>query len=85
MQYLLPDGRSFETEEIRELTSIRDYGSDDATIVLSKIGFTIHLKKGKSIQVMEHYHFTDWAEAKLKVSRLRDDIMRKWQSPSAGQ
>ena len=79
MQFKLSDGRSFYIKDIREVTAIRDYGSDGTTIDLSKLGFTIYLKGGKSLLVVEYYHFADWAMAKQKLSDLRDDIMKAWQ------
>lgn len=74
MMFTLPDGRNIDTEMIKEITSVRDHGLDPKSIDRSVLSFTIHLKGTTSVKVTEYYHFADWAEAKLRLNNLRNQL-----------
>jgi len=77
MIYQLPDGRTFETEEVSRVSSLRDLGLDESTIDKSVLAFTIKLKNGFSIQVMKYYHYNDWSEVVHEMKILRNEILSK--------
>jgi hypothetical protein len=75
MIFTLSDGRSFDTKDVREVSTIRDYGQEKSTIELSKLAFTVYFKTGKSIQIADFYHYSDWSAAKKRLSEVREQIV----------
>ena len=74
MIFTLPDGRNIDTGLIKEISLVRDHGEDPKSIDRSILSFTIHLKGANSVKVTEYYHFADWAEAKLRLNNLRNQL-----------
>ncbi len=56
-----------------------EYGQAGQIIEEQFIGFAIHLKNNETIEVKDKYHYSDWAEVKIRLSKLRDDIIAKWE------
>ncbi len=75
MLYTLPDQRSFELEDIARVSNIRDHGDDPSSIVYSKISFHISFQGNEFIEVALQYHFADWAEQKMKLKGIRNDLL----------
>lgn len=75
MIFTLNDGRSFDTKDIRDISAIRDYGEAKESIGMSKLAFTVYFRTGKSIQITDNYHFSDWAQAKKRLSEIREQII----------
>lgn len=84
MLYTLPDGKKVKLENILRISQVRDQGSDSNSIGYSKMTFTIHLKRREEIDVSQQYHFSDWAEAKVKLLHTREDLMAKWKEIGGG-
>ncbi len=74
MMYTLPDGRVLDTELITQVSSIRDLGQDERSIDRSILSFSVYLRKGETVQVVEYYHYTDWAEAKKRLTEVRKSL-----------
>ncbi len=34
---------------------------------------------GQIIEVKDKYHYSDWSEVKIRLSKLRDDIVTQWE------
>jgi hypothetical protein len=85
MEYLLPDGQKVELSRIKEITQIRDLGLDPGSIDRSVLSFSIRLRGGKTIQIKEYYHFSDWSEAKKSLKKIHASLMEQWQQSSPSQ
>ncbi len=79
MNYTLPDGRIVDLAKVSSISKVRDFGRDSNTIDLHQIGFTIHLERREIVEVLDKYHFCDWAEVKNRLKRLREDMIEKWE------
>jgi len=79
MLYLLPDGKKIDLARVESISKIREYGQAGKIIEKQLIGFSIHLKNNEIIEVKEEYHFSDWAEVKIRLNKLRDDIIAHWE------
>ncbi len=77
--YTLPDGKKIDLTRVESISKIREYGQAGRIIEKQLIGFAIHLKNNETIEVKEEYHFSDWAEVKIRLSKLRDDIIAHWE------
>jgi len=75
MIFTLSDGRSFDTKDVRDISAIKDYGQEKSSIELSRLAFSVYFKTGKSIQISDYYHFSDWAAAKKRLSQIREQII----------
>lgn len=73
--YKLPDGRELKLEEVESVSNVRDLGQDSTKIGYSKLGFKIYLKNGRTVEVMDNYHYADWADVKKGLSALRKEII----------
>ncbi|MDD2228108.1 MAG: hypothetical protein PHY48_01705 [Candidatus Cloacimonetes bacterium] len=78
MLYTLPDGRIIDLTCVSVVTPVKDFGLDPKTIVKSRIGFSIILKKREVLDVVDYYHYSDWATAKNKLNKLREEIVSRW-------
>ncbi len=74
MHYTLPDGQRIDLKKVVEVGSIRDLGLDPNSISQSRIGFSIKMTGGESVQVIKNYHFCDWAIAKKELETIRKEI-----------
>jgi len=79
MLYTLPNSHTVDLSKVSGISKIRDYGRDSKTIDLHLVGFAIHLQKREIVEVTESYSFSDWADAKIKLKALREDIIEKWE------
>jgi hypothetical protein len=79
MLYTLPDGRVIDLTCVSNILPIRDYGLDPKSIDKSLIGFSIYLNKREVMDVVDYYHYNDWAEVKNGLKKLREEIINKWQ------
>ena len=75
MEFILPDGKILELEQVRKVYRIRDLGLEQDSIEYSKIAFEIHLKGHKIIEVGERYHYADWAEKLKKLTTIRNNLI----------
>lgn len=75
MEFILPDGKILELEQVRKVSRIRDLGLEKDSIEYSKIAFEIHLKGHKIIEVGERYHYADWAEKLKKLTTIRNNLI----------
>ncbi|MDZ4181560.1 MAG: hypothetical protein U1B83_01690 [Candidatus Cloacimonadaceae bacterium] len=64
-------------EEVESVSRVRDLGQDSTKIGYSKLGFKVYLKSGRTVEVMDNYHYADWAEVKKGLSSLRQEIIDK--------
>ena len=79
MLYTLPDGRKIDLARVESISKIREYGQAGQIIEEQFIGFAIHLKNNETIEIKDKYHYSDWSEVKIRLSKLRDDIIAKWE------
>ncbi|MEN6444720.1 MAG: hypothetical protein ABFC98_01585 [Candidatus Cloacimonas sp.] len=79
MLYTLPDGKKLDFARVESISKIRDYGQAENIVEKQHIGFAIHLKNKETIEVKETYHYSDWAEAKLRLNKIRNDIISEWE------
>ena len=79
MNYTLPDGRTIDLAKVSSISKVRDFGRDSKTIDLHQIGFTIHLQRREIVEILDQYHYSDWAEVKTRLKRLREQIIQKWE------
>jgi len=77
MLYKLPDGREIDLTRVKSVSSIRDSGLEVNSIEKSAMTFSIRLAGSETIEVKELYHYADWAEATLKIKRMRQDLLNK--------
>jgi hypothetical protein len=78
MLFTLPDGRIIDLECVSTVSTIRDYGSDPRSIDRHILGFSIYLKKKREVvEVLDTYHFNDWAEARLRLKKTREEIVNR--------
>lgn len=82
MVYNLPNGAQVDLSRVRRISSVRDFGQDNTSIDKSKIGFTIHLDNREIVEVIDYYHYSDWAEVKKKMCDIRKDVYAKWEAES---
>jgi len=75
MEFILPDGKILELEQVRKVYRIRDLGLEQDSIEYSKIAFEIHLKGHKIIEVGERYHYADWAKKMKKLTTIRNNLI----------
>lgn len=75
MEFILPDGKILELEQVRKVSRIRDLGLEKDSIEYSKIAFEINLKGHKIIEVGERYHYADWAEKLKKLTTIRNNLI----------
>ena len=76
MNITLPDGSVISTDNIKRVSSIRDEGQDEASIDRSILIFTLKMRSGETIPVQVYYHYTDWAQKKIEITKLRNDILK---------
>ena len=74
MKHILPDGQTIETDMITQITSVRDHGADPNSIDRSILSFTIHFKGAPSVKVSDYYHYADWAEVKIRLDGVRNQL-----------
>lgn len=74
MIFTLPDGRTLDTDSIKQVSSIRDLGQDAKSIDRCILSFSVYLKDGPTITVSDYYHYADWAEVKKRLSTLRKNL-----------
>lgn len=79
MQYQLPNGTVVELSKIRSISRLRDLGECDQSIATCWMGFSILLSGREVIEVKDTYHYSDWAEVKLRLNGIRKEIMQRWQ------
>jgi len=75
MLYLLPDGKKIDLARVESISKIREYGQTGKIIEEQYIGFSTHLKNNEIVEVKDKYHYSDWAEVKIRLNKLRDDII----------
>ncbi|PKN73074.1 MAG: hypothetical protein CVU50_04790 [Candidatus Cloacimonetes bacterium HGW-Cloacimonetes-3] len=75
MLYTLPDGRIVDLTCVSDVSPIRDFGVDSKSIVKSRLGFTIFLNKREMLDVVDYYHFSDWAIVKKRLNMIREEIL----------
>ncbi|MDP2173385.1 MAG: hypothetical protein Q8M98_08300 [Candidatus Cloacimonadaceae bacterium] len=75
--YKLPNGRQLKLEEVESVSRVKDLGQDTSTIGYSRLGFSIFMKSGRTVDVVDKYHFSDWADVKKKLSLIREEIVAK--------
>ncbi len=80
MIYTLPDGRQVDLSKVESISKIRDYGQVDNIVQKYLIGFSIRLTNKEIIEVKDIYHYSDWSEVKLRMNKLREDIINQWKS-----
>ena len=78
MTYRLFDGQIVDLDRIESVSTVRDFGRDPRSIDRSQIGFTIQLNNREIIDVVEFYHFCDWAQVSIKLKKVREDIVHQW-------
>lgn len=79
MNYTLPSGQVIDLARVSSVSKVRDFGRDPKSIDRHMIGFTIHLQRREIVEVTDYYYFSDWAETKNRLKRLREDIISKWE------
>jgi hypothetical protein len=79
MNYTMADGTVIDLNDVYEISPIRDYGQDTATIDENILSFTIRLKSSKSIKVSLNYHFNESSSCYRELKKYRDELMQKWQ------
>ncbi len=75
MLYTLPDGRSFELDLVTRVSRIRDEGEDASSIEYSKLSFHIYFSDRDTIEVIQQYHYSDWAVQKKNLNRIRAELL----------
>jgi hypothetical protein len=76
MWFTLPDGRLVDLKCVSSVSSIRDYGSDPRSIDRHIIGFSLYLnRKNEVVEVLDTYHFNDWADARARLKKTREEIV----------
>ena len=75
MKVTLPDGSVLETGDILRVSSIRDDGLHELSIDKSTLVFTVKLRCGETVPVPVYYHYSDWAQKKLEITKLRNSIV----------
>jgi hypothetical protein len=76
MLYTLPDGRSFELEQVSRVSRIRDGGVDAGPIGYSKLAFHISFRGNEVIEVELPYLYSDWVEQKKKLNCIREGLLQ---------
>ncbi|HNQ43166.1 MAG TPA: hypothetical protein PKI59_02000 [Candidatus Cloacimonadota bacterium] len=76
MKYTLPNGKQIDIERIVSVSPVRDLGPDPKSIDLSRLGFSIHLRKREIVEVVDNYHYNDWAEVRSQLNKIRDEILK---------
>ncbi len=79
MNYTLPSGQVIDLARVSSVSKIRDFGRDSKSIDRHLIGFTVHLHKREVVEVTDFYYYSDWAEVKSRLKKLREDIIDKWE------
>jgi hypothetical protein len=85
MLYALPNGERIVLENIHSVSQVRDKGGTGSYIEPNKMGFTIHLAKREIVEVVEPYHFSDWADVKNRLNKLRNELIEKWKEAKEGK
>jgi len=85
MNYTLPSGQVIDLARVSSVSKIRDFGRDSKSIDRHLIGFTVHLQKREVVEVTDYYYYSDWAEVKSRLKRLREDIIDKWEQEPGDQ
>jgi len=79
MIYTLPNGQNVDLAKVTNVSRIRDMGHDSKSIDKQKIGFTISLKNREIIDVVDYYHYSDWADVKNRLNLIRKQVIAKWE------
>ncbi len=75
MKHTLPDGRSFQLENVLRVSKIRDEGLAGDLVEYSRLSFHITVADGEAIEVSFKYLYADWPEQKKRLSRIRENLL----------
>ncbi len=73
--YILPDGEEIDLSQIKNIGDLKSVRSKSFTS-LGYCTFTIKFKDGTLIEISEGYFFYDWIKSKLKLQKIRDEIIQ---------
>ncbi|PKN78826.1 MAG: hypothetical protein CVU48_07230 [Candidatus Cloacimonetes bacterium HGW-Cloacimonetes-1] len=85
MKITLPDSTVVDTADILRVSSIRDDAQDEYSIENSTLLFNIKLRGGETIPVPVYYHYSDWAQKKMEITKLRNHIMTQLEKHRANE
>ncbi len=74
--FTLPNKEIIRVSEIYKIGNMEDRGENRHNPSLYKWGFIITFNNGEIKDVEEPYYYADWGDARMKLERIRNDLIQ---------
>lgn len=78
--YTLPNKEKIRVSEISKIGKMKDRGAYRHNASLYKWSFLITFNNGYIIDVEEHYQYADWGDARIKLEKMRNDLIQAYEN-----
>ena len=78
--YILPNKEIIRLSEISKIGKMKDRGEYKHNISLYKWNFQIIFNNGDIIDVEEPYFYSDWGDARMKLEKIRNDLIQAYEN-----